>query len=107
MIADPTGRLVLDNQDGQQLVFVGDPGLGSQTVGVLPLTDVVDDTLFAGLTPSTLLVSDLEPGIVYEIHGPLAPGTPFSAANTAGFVDTLNESTGDLTPIVSGFADPR
>jgi hypothetical protein len=107
MIADPTGRLVLDNQDGQQLVFVANPGLPSQTVGSLPLSAVVDDTVFAGLTPSTLLVSDLEPGIVYQIHGPFAPGTAFSAANDAGFVGTLHEGTGDLTSIVTGFVDPR
>jgi hypothetical protein len=114
MTADPTGNLVLDSQDDQELVFVQRPGTPQQTNAVLPLGDVVDDTVFAGLTPSTLLVSDLEdvapgvgPGTVYEIHGPFAPGTAFSAANDAAFVGTLDKVTGNLAPIVTDFVDPR
>ena len=80
MTADRTGSLVLDSQADNELVFVHQPGTAQQAASLLPLSVSVDDTLFAGLTPSTLLVSDLEdpapgtPGTVYEIHGPFAPG---------------------------------
>ena len=44
----PSGALVLDSQSDQLLVFVGNPGLAGQTVGVLNLASTVDDTVFAG-----------------------------------------------------------
>lgn len=114
MTLTPKGSLLLTSQDDARLVFVNNPGAG-QTVQTLALTSAgatakVDDTVFA-LPYSSILVSDLATNTVYDIAGPFANGGAYSAGINQtthdGFVGSLNQNTGEITPIVTGLINPR
>lgn len=109
----PTGSLLLDSQDTQEVVFINHPDTSSQTLDVLPIiwsggSTSVDDTQFVPSTSGDLLVSSTGSNTVYAIHSnSFVPGTPFSASDSSNFVGMLNTSTGTLTPIVSGLDSPH
>jgi hypothetical protein len=114
MTLTPKGSLLLSSQDDARLVSVNNPGAG-QTVETLALTSAgatakVDDTVFAAPSGS-ILVSDLATNTVYDITGPLTSGGAYTAginqSTNDGFVGSLNQATGKITPIVTGLINPR
>lgn len=117
MTLDPLGNIVLDSQGDQELIIVSDPGSPSQRVLHLPLTYVnaagavtpveVDDTNFATSTQGFILFADKKLNTVYKLTAnAFAPGTAYTAADGGPFVGTLDLSTGLITPIVTGLANP-
>ena len=115
LTVDTRGNILLDDQQDSQLIFIRDPLTANQTAGRLSITNsgvatTLDDTAFAKGPDSFLLVSDLGGDAIYRIDLPgwgFAPGTPYSASDTAGIVATLNLDTGALTPIVTGLVSGR
>lgn len=108
----PDGRIALDSQGDQQLVFISNPNTSGQSVSVLNLTNQIDDTMFAGSGQRALLFAAKGDNTVYELLGNFAPGTAWSAAasNTApgvdDFIGELNLTDGSLSPVVTGLNNP-
>jgi hypothetical protein len=106
------GRVALDSQADGVLVFITNPGTALQTDSSLLLQPgvLVDDTAFAGTGDKTLLVADKTTNNVYAITGAFGFNTGYSAAADAnganGFVGALNQTNGDVTPIVTGLGNP-
>lgn len=107
LIFAPDGRLVLDSQSDQQLVFVANPGAAGQAVSVLNLTTTVDDTVFGAGGRQRLLFSDRGSNTIYALTGRFAAGQAYSAADSANLIGAVNMSNGSLTPLVSGLASPH
>jgi hypothetical protein len=113
MILSPEGDIVLDSQSDAELAIVQHPGQKSQQVFRLPISSAgasatVDDTVFSRSGRGFILVSDLDANIVYEIDRAFWPGqVPFSASDQLGLVAELDLGTGNLTPIATGFVNPR
>jgi len=110
MDVTPQGDLMLDNQGGAEIVLVHNPGTTGQTVSRLPLGTQVDDTVWATSAQGRILVSDHGGNAVYAIHGMFTAGTAYSAApgdsGVAGFVGSLNLTSGTLKPVVIGLSSP-
>lgn len=116
MTLDPLGNIVLDSQGDQELIIVSNPGSANQRVLHLPLTWMsptgiapveTDDTNFATSSEGFILFADKGLNTVYKLTAPaFAPGTAYTAADGGPFVGTLNLSTGLITPIVTGLANP-
>ena len=116
LAVDQRGNIVLDSQADDELVFVRDPDTSVQSAHLLKIKDTtgklitVDDTAFATVPNSVMLVSDLKANAVYRIEEPglgFEPGVAYSASDTAGFVGQLNLDNGVLTPIATGFGSMR
>lgn len=113
MTLGPEGELVLDNQDGAELIFVRQPGTDKQTARRLPLFSSqgvtrVDDTVFARAKEGRLLVTDLTADTIYAISSAeFDTEDAYSAAHELGFVGKLDLDNGALTPIVTGLKSPR
>jgi hypothetical protein len=109
----PDGDILLDGQDDKELVIVHHPGGDSQRVLHLGLTSggapaIVDDTVFTHSGEGFILVSDLDANTVYAIHRAFwLGGIAYSAANVLGLVGRLDLDTGHLSPVVTGFKNPR
>lgn len=107
----PGGGLLLTDQTANQLVTVTNPATAGQSATVVGTTSggvslPVDDTIFTGGAPGSLLVSDTNSNAVYAIDGPFTGGV-FSAAPDNGFVGALDLNSGVLTPIATGFTAPK
>jgi hypothetical protein len=107
------GQLVLDGQADQQLVFALrlatiEPKLtrlaltyGGQAAGV-------DDVRWSTGATGTLIVVDNGTGTVYAVTGPFSAGEAFASLDTVGTaannteVDTIDLSSGALTPFITG-----
>jgi hypothetical protein len=123
MTIDPRGNIVFVSQADSVLVFVRHPGAANQAVGVLPLsssvtgpnnaTITIDDTAFAPESSASLLVTDVNAGVIYRIDRAVLgergfePGRAYSASDTLGLVGTLNVDNGFITPSVTGFGSAR
>jgi hypothetical protein len=107
MIFAPDGRLVLDSQADQQLVFLSNVGNAMPSVSVLNLPTTVDDTVFGSGGLQRLLFSDRNSGTIYALTGVFGNGQAVSAADSANLIAALNLSNGDLTPLVSGLNSPH
>ena len=107
LIFAPDGRLVLDSQADDELVFLTNPGTGGQSVQVLALSNSVDDTVFVGSGPECVLVSDRNANNVDEVCGAFTTGQALSAAADDNFLGALDLATGLLTPIVTGLDSPH
>jgi hypothetical protein len=107
MIFAPDGRLVLDSQADQQLVFISNVGNAMQTASVLNLPTTVDDTVFASGGLQRLLFSDRGSGTIYALTGVFGNGQAVSAADSANLIAALNLSNGDMTALVSGLDSPH
>jgi hypothetical protein len=123
MTLDPSGNIVFVSQADSLLVFVRHPGRSDQAVGVLPLSSsvtgpnealiTIDDTSFAPDSNASLLVTDVNAGVIYRIDRTVLgargfePGRAYSASDTLGLVGTLNVDNGFITPIVTGFGSAR
>jgi hypothetical protein len=116
MTLDPQGNLVLDSQADQQIIVVTDPGLATQQVLRLPLTYQtptgiaaveVDDTNFTTSAQGFILFADKVLNQVFKLsRNAFAPGVAYTAADGALMVDTLDFSTGLISPIVTGLGGP-
>lgn len=111
LTVDPAGRLVLDNQGGRELVFLSHVGTPRQTVTRVPLDTQVDDTIWPSAAQGRLLVADTTANTVYALRTRFATGTPYAAtpndSGVAGFVGTINLSSGTITPVAIGFHAPH
>lgn len=105
------GDFVLDGQADQQLVFADRRGTDLEQ---LPLTHGgtaagVDDIRWAARDGGTLYLVDNATNTVYTLTGPFQAGQAFAALDTVGAnsqtteLDTLDLSTGALSPFVTGF----
>jgi hypothetical protein len=106
------GDVVLNSQGDSQLVFVHNPASTGQTLTQLPIGTQIDDITVATSTRGALFMTDNTADRLYAIStADFAPGTVFvDTANdsaTPGFVGTLNLATGQITPVVIGFANPH
>jgi hypothetical protein len=111
MTVDPNGDLLLDNQGGSQQLFIHNPGTPQQTVKQLPVGTQVDDTVFPSSATGCIVLAD-NGGAIYSICSTqFVPGTPYAATpNDSGgqaFVGTISLSSGFITPLVVGLANPH
>jgi hypothetical protein len=116
MTLDPFGNLVLDSQADQQLIIVSDPGTPNQRALRLPLSFLTsagpmpvetDDTAFVTSSKGFILFADKGLNTVYKLQkNAFAPGSAYTAADGGPFVGTVDLTTGIITPIVTGLANP-
>jgi hypothetical protein len=108
------GDFVLDSQADQQLVFADGLGRNGSSLERLQLTHGgtaagVDDIRWADRAGGTLYLVDNGTNTVYTLTGPFQAGEAFAALDTVGSasqtteLDTINLSTGALSPLVTGF----
>ena len=121
MTLTPSNDILLDSQGDSELVLLRRPGKSNQRVLVIPLSSPVgtpqaDDTLFIPSEEGFILMSDTPNDTVYMIRrSEFVPGTAYSAAvgapdtsgATVGFVGRLDLSSGEITPVVTGFGSPH
>lgn len=116
MTLDPHGNIVLDSQGDQELIIVRDPGSSDQRVFRLPLTYQTpsgpmgvetDDTAFVTSREGFLLFADKGLNTVFALSKKdFERGAAYTAADGGPFVGTLDMTTGVITPIVTGLANP-
>ncbi len=110
MRVDPQGDVVLDNQAGSELVFVHNISTAQQTVTRVPVGTQIDDFVWATSAGGRLLIVDGSANTIYQMTGAFVPNTVFveapSDSGVAGFVGTLDLTTGTITPIAVGFGSP-
>jgi hypothetical protein len=111
MMIDPQGDLVLDDQGDAQILFIKNVATPQQQVSVLSVGTQVDDSAFPTSSKGCLLVSDNNAGVYSVCSSVWVPGSPYSSApndsGVIGFVGTLSLSSGIITPIVVGLANPH
>ena len=110
---DNQGNLVQDDQADAQLIFLHNPGTAQQTVTRLPIGTQVDDTLWIPATKGKMLVVDGEANTIYAVtidRTGFTKGTVYTEApsdsGVAGFVGTLDLTTGTITPAIIGLGSP-
>lgn len=107
---DPAGDLVLDNQGGSELVFLHHPGTSSQTVSRLQLGTQVDDSVWTTAPHGLLLVVDGKQNAIYAVTSQFVSNTIYTEApgdsGVAGFVGTVDRSTGTISPVIIGLGSP-
>ncbi len=110
LTVDNQGNLVLVNQGGNEIVFIGHPGTAQQTVSRIPVGTQLDDTIWTKGGPGRLFITDGKNNMVYTLHTSQPDGTVFTAvpgdSGVAGFIGTVNISAGNVTPIAVGFGSP-
>jgi hypothetical protein len=107
---DPQGDVVLDNQAGAELVFLHNAGTAQQTVTRIPLGTQVDDSAWATAKEGKLFVVDSKANAIYIVRADFTPGTVYTEApadsGVAGFVGTIDLTTGAITPVIIGLKSP-
>ncbi len=107
---DSQGNLVLVNQGGNEIVFIGHPGTAQQTVSRIPVGTQLDDTIWTQSGPGRLFITDGKNNTVYTLRTNAPAGTIFTAvpgdSAVAGFIGTVSIATGNVTPIAVGFGSP-
>jgi len=108
---DPQGDVVLVNQAGSELVFIGHPGTPAQTVRRLTVGTQLEDTIWARKTTGSLFVVDSAKDSTYIVRADaFVPGTTYTIApsdsGVAGFLGTVDLTTGIITPVLVGFTSP-
>lgn len=110
MSVDPAGDVVLANQAGSELVFLGSPGTSHQAVGRISLGTQVDDTVWATSPDGILFIVDGPANVTYLARTHFVVGTAYTEApndsGVASFVGTLDLTTGIITPVLIGFSSP-
>lgn len=112
------GQLVLDGQADQQLVFArsladGEPQLTRLALSHEAQPAGVDDVRWTDGQSGKLLVIDNGTGTVYAVSGPFSAGEAFASLDTVGTaaqtteVDTIDLSTGALTPFITGLTKAK
>lgn len=107
LIFAPDGRLVLDSQSDQQLVFVSNVGTSSQSVSVLNLPTTVDDTVFGSAGRQQLLFTDRGSGLIYSLTGVFGAGQAISAGDSANVIAAVSQIDGSFTDLVTGLEGPH
>ncbi len=113
MTFDTAGNLVLDNQGGSELIFISGVGTPDQYVTRLPIGTQVDDTVWPTSAAGRLLVADTGANAIYVLRSQTPWDTSVAYASTpndsgvAGFVGTIDLSTGIVTPIAVGLKSPH
>ena len=106
----PSGDVLLVSQADSEIVFIHNAGQGSQTVSRLLVGTQVDDTVYATQSNGRLYVADSKANAIYVVRGPLQSGSIYteapSDAGVAGFIGTVDASTGIITPVITGFQSP-
>ncbi len=104
------GDIMLDSQGDSALVFVAHAGMVGQTLTTLRVGTQVDGLAWATASTGTMLVVDGATNKITSITGSFTPGTLFitgpSDSGVAGFVGTVNLTTGTITPVATGFNSP-
>lgn len=107
---DPQGDVVLDNQGGAELVFIHNAGTAQQTVTRIPLGTQVDDSAWATAKEGKLMIVDGKANAIYKVNADFTTNTVYTEApsdsGVAGFVGTLNLTTGTITPVIIGLTSP-
>ncbi len=109
-------RYLLDSQADQQLIFAKRLPGSSTKLTQLPLSRGsqsagVDDVRFA--SSHTLLVIDNAVNVVYRVTGHFPAGQAYASLDTVGTsadtteVDTLNLSSGQLAPFITGLTTSK
>jgi hypothetical protein len=110
LAVDDQGNLVLVNQGGSELVFLSNPGTAQQSVSRVPTGTQLDDTLWTAGGPGRLFVADSTNNAIYMLRANFTAGTVYTAvpgdSGVGGFVGTVDISTGNVTPIATGFGSP-
>ena len=105
------GDLAVVGQADQQIVFAANPGTATQALTQLPIGTNIDGLAWATSATGSLVMTDNSGNTVYSITGAFTPGTVFvdtaSDSGVPGMVGTLNLTTGQITPIVTGFTNPH
>jgi hypothetical protein len=101
------GQYVLGDQTTNQLVFASNVIAGTGLTA-LNLTEsgapaAVDDIRWTTANNGSLFVTDHKTGTLYAISGPFAAGTAYAANNSGTEIDTVNLTSGVLTPFATGF----
>jgi hypothetical protein len=108
------GDFALVSQADQQIVFASVHGRHHINLQRLSLTHGgtaagIDDVRWAERSGGTLFIVDSATNTVYSLSGPFQAGQAFAGLDTVGTasqtteLDTLNLSTGALSPFVTGF----
>jgi len=111
-VAGVGGDFVLVSQADAQLIFVKDLGSATQTLTQLPIGTNTDDITFVTSHKGSLLLTDNATGQIFAISSNhFTPGTVFvdtaGDSGVPGLVGTVNLTTGQITPIASGFTNPH
>jgi hypothetical protein len=116
MTLDPQGNVVLDSQADQELIYLTHPGQPNQQALRLPLSYAsggasvpveVDDTAFVTSSNGYILFADKGLNTVYKLtRQGFVPGSAYTAADGGPFVGTLDITSGQITPIVTGLTNP-
>lgn len=110
MTVDPSGRLVLVNQGGSELVLIANPGTATQTVTSIPVGTQLDDTVWATSQKGRLFVTDGTQNATYIVRASFTVGTVYTEtpndSGVAGLLATINLATGQLNPVAIGFGKP-
>lgn len=104
------GQVVLDSQGDSRLIFIKNIGTANQANTSLPIGNQINDIAWATSTKGTLYVTDNADNKVYAITGNFKKGTAFVASpsdsGVAGFVGTIDLSSGIIKPIALGMKSP-
>ncbi len=110
MTVDMQGNVVLDNQGGSELVFLHNAGTAQQSVTRVPLGTQVDDSAWATAKEGHLLIVDAKQNAIYSVHADFTTGTVYtetpSDSGVAGFVGTIDLTTGIISPVIIGLTSP-
>ncbi|MCU1557750.1 MAG: hypothetical protein JWN09_1745 [Microbacteriaceae bacterium] len=96
------GDFMLTAQADKQLVFVPNPGSGTQQLQALSVSQPMDDTAFATGARQTLWVTDPVKNTVYSVTGPFTPDEAIASVSPdtgPAYLASLNLNSGNLTPI--------
>jgi hypothetical protein len=106
----PDGDVLLVSQGDSEIVFLHNAGMKSQTVSRLLVGMQLDDSAYATKSKGSMLIADSHADTIYRISGRWTSGQLYTEApsdsGVAGFVGSLDTSTGTITPMFTGFASP-
>ena len=106
----PSGDVLLVSQADSEIILIHDAGKSSQAVSSLNVGTQLDDTVYATESDGQLYVADAKKNAIYSVRGRLKSGAIYTEApgdsRVAGFVGTVNPSTGTVKPVITGFGSP-
>jgi hypothetical protein len=106
-----SGQLAVVSQGDNQIIFVQNPGASNQALTQLPIGAAVDGLAYATSTKGSLILTDNSNNRIYAITGSFTTGGAYvstaSDSGVAKLVGTLDETTGNITPIAIGFSNPH
>ena len=111
---DPAGNIVVDSQADAELSIVHNPGTAAQFVTRLAINDgkggpvALDDTLYLPGSKGAILLTDTKSTTIYAVRSDtFAAGSAFSNSADSKFFGSLDQTTGTLTPVVTGLGSPH